>query len=101
MKKSSIFWLVIVLLIALGGYALAYFQFRKSNALAEQLIKEDKRQIGLVESDIEAIREEKKLTLDELKKSKDRIDALITEFEQKDTTEMSVDDALKIIEGLK
>lgn len=93
-------WIVILIVITLGGYVWGFIQFNKTSSLEQQLIREDLGNIGLIDDQLKDIRKDKKLTLEELEKSKERVIKLIDAAKLKDTTELSLDDALKLIEGI-
>lgn len=100
MKRNNIIWIVLILVISVSGYVLAFIQRRDNIRLERQILKEDVQDIGLIDKELIELREEKSITLEELKESKERLEQLIQAAESKDTTNLSLEEALKIINGL-
>lgn len=93
----------LILCIAICGIAITYaiIQQKKLNEIRKELLQKDLNEIGAIDDQLTQIRDEKQLTLDELKKSRERLDKLIEATEKQDTTVLSLEEALKIINGLK
>lgn len=98
--KVNIWVLIFVLLIAVGGYIWAFIAMRANTTLHKKLLGDDMDNITVIDEELTRIRKSKDVTMDDLIKSKERLDKLINEVEKRNTDTMSIEDALKIIEGL-
>jgi hypothetical protein len=99
-RNRQLVWIVIILIVSLGGYILAFFQFRTNASLADRLLSDDMNRIGVIDDELSAIRTDTAITMEELKKSQNKINKLIEEALKRDTTSLNLDDALKIINEL-
>jgi len=100
-NKKQWIWIAIILIIALGGYVIAFIQFKNNVSLEQALLNADKDKIGLIDAELESIRETKAITLEELQKSEENIKKLIQAAKDSDTTSLNLNDALKIINNLE
>ena len=100
-NKKQWIWIAIILIIALGGYVIAFIQFKNNVSLEQALLNADKDKIGLIDAELESIRETKAITLEELQKSEENIKKLIQATKDSDTTSLNLNDALKIINNLE
>lgn len=94
-------WIAIIVVVALGGYVLAFFQFKNNVSLEQKLLNDDLGKIGVIDDELAAIRKDKAITLEELKESQDKINRLIEEAEKRDTSTLNLEEALKIINELQ
>jgi hypothetical protein len=90
----------LVALFSIGGYVLAFFQFKSNSSLEKKLLKGDMDRIGVIDDDLSSIRKDKNITLDELIKSREKIQKLIDTAKRRDTSVLKLEEALKIIKEL-
>lgn len=99
-RSKPPYWIILLLIIALSGYGLAYIQYSNNIELQQELLNSKVGQIEMINDSLLVVRSETEITIEELKRSRMILDALILEAEQRDTTNLTLEEALKIIEGL-
>jgi hypothetical protein len=99
MKVKVNIWVILFLvIIAIGGYVLAYIQYDNNIVLQKEYLKDDMAKIGIIDDELENIRDSKKITIDDLIKSKERLEKILDTMGQSGVDSLTLDEALKIIE---
>ena len=91
---------IIVLLIGIVGWTLAYMKNDRYNKLQKRLLKEDYRNIGLIDDELYDLEKQKEFTLEELEESEKRIKKLKEQAIASEDKKVTFDEALEIVKNL-
>jgi len=94
MESKEIIWGIVALL----GYAITIVQTLKVRQLQKKLIEAEFQKVVPIREDIKKLEEENKIRLQHLKDKKSEIDRLEKELKKTDNKEMTLEEALKILE---
>jgi len=94
METKEIIWG----LVALLGYGIAIAQSLRIKSLQRQLLEATFQKIVPIKQDIEKLEKENKVNLEHIKSKKAELTVLEKEMKQTENNEMTLDDALKILE---
>ena len=95
--KHNKWFLFIIILIALGGYILAYIQYNNNIVIQKKFLKDEISKINMLDDELKIIRDDKQLTIDELLLSHERINKLLDSMMHDGVDSITLDEALKII----
>lgn len=94
METKEIIWG----LVALMGYAVAIAQTLRIKNLQKKLLEATFQKLVSIKQDIEQLKKENKVNLEHIKSKKAELTVLEKEMKQTENNEMTLDDALKILE---
>ena len=94
METKEIIWG----LVALLGYGIAIAQSLRIKSLQRQLLEATFQKIVPIKQDIEKLEKENKVNLEHIKSKKAELTVLENEMKQTENKEMTLNDALKILE---
>jgi len=95
------FSVVLLLVIALSGYIMLYFSYKNNIKLEQEVLNYKVSELEIINDSLAVVRDAEVVTMKELTKSRDRLNMLIDAAAKRDTAKLSLEDALKIIEGIK
>lgn len=94
-------WTVVLILLIGSGYFFEYLQHKKVTSLQEKIMERELQNISTIDDTLFRLRDRKSINKELLEKSRKSIDKLLKEIEVRDTTEIDINDALKIINELE
>ena len=94
METKEIIWG----LVALIGYGIAIFQTLSIKKLQKQLVEATFQKIVPIKADIQKLETENKINIEHIKSKKAELTILEKEMKQTKNEEMTLDEALKILE---
>lgn len=94
MDSKEIIWGIVALL----GYAITIAQTLKVRQLQRKLIEAEFQKVVPIREDIKKLEEENKIRIQHLKDKKAELERLEKEIKKTETKEMSLEEALKILE---
>ncbi len=94
MDSKEIIWGIVALL----GYAITIAQTLKVRQLQKKLIEAEFQKVVPIREDIKKLEEENKIRIQHLKDKKAELEHLEKEIKKTETKEMSLEEALKILE---
>lgn len=84
----------------LSGWLYSIYIAQQAAKLKEQMISNGYKEIAAINVGIDTIQQSKAISVNELKLSRDKIDAILKETAKRKTDTLSLDDALKLIQGI-
>jgi hypothetical protein len=94
MDSKEIIWGIVALL----GYAITIAQTLKVRQLQKKLIEAEFQKVVPIREDIKKLEEENKIRIQHLKDKKAELERLEKEIKKTEAKEMSLEEALKILE---
>jgi UDP-N-acetylmuramyl pentapeptide synthase len=94
MESKEIIWG----LVALVGYAIAIVQTITNKRLQRKLVEAEFQKVVPIRENIKKLEQENKIRIHHLKDKKAELDKLEKEIKKTDDKEMTLEDALKILE---
>jgi hypothetical protein len=85
-------------LVALVGYAIAIAQTLANKRLQRKLVEAEFQKVVPIREDIKKLEQENKIRIQHLKDKKSELDKLEKEIKKTDAKEITLEDAIKILE---
>lgn len=98
--NNTYIWTIVLILLVASGYTVAYFQYQKATNLQKKVIERELQDISVIDDTLFRLRDNKRINKRMLEESKTKINKILEEIERRDTSEIDLQDALKLINDL-
>jgi cell shape-determining protein MreC len=98
---KNILLILLIVLISASGFIYSIYVKRKYDKIISNMVADGYSKVENINTVIDSIQTGNNVTLEDLEKTKKKLDAILKDAADKKQKELSIEDALKVIKGVK